>query len=232
MSKLELTVVQEQLGRKKSHLVSQDTIDELNLLAEDMDYGEEFLDSYISHFNILDGGKWATSNYMNAMKFFTLMESGNSGVDAYVKVFPERLKARQDRGEGKDNMGGEASRFNSSALVNEIRKVAAIPVQLIHRHLLHEAILKSADIMNDPGVSPAVQQKAAETLIRELKPTEDKTINLNIEGEGIDQIAELKKATQELAVSQLANINKNSVSVKAIAESTIIEAEIDDGSND
>ena len=180
MSKLELEVVQQQLGKKKGMLVGQDTVDELNKLAEDPDYGEEFLDSYISYFNILESGKWKTPSYMHALKFFTLIESGHSGVDAYVKAFPERLEARVARGEGKNHMGGEASRYNASALVNEIRKVATIPVQLIHRHLLHEAIMKSADIMHDPGVSPAVQQKAAETLIRELKPAEDTNISLTV----------------------------------------------------
>jgi len=227
--KLELAIVQEQLGVKKGQLVNQGTIDELNKLAEDPDYGEEFLDSYMSYFNVLESGKWKTPKYMEAMKFFTLMEAGHNAVDAYVKVFPNRLAARIARGESKKNMGGEASRYNNTTKVLEaIRNVATIPVQLIHRHLLHEAILKSAELMHDIGVSPAVQQKAAETLIRELKPTEDKTINLNIEGEGMDQIAELRKATQELAIEQLKGIKENGHSVKAIAESTIIEAEIDE----
>ena len=178
---VKLEVLQEQLGKKKSHLISEDTVDELNKLVDDPDYGEEFLDSYVSYFNVMEkSSQWTTPKYMNAMKFFTLLEMGSSAVDAYVKVFPGRLESRQARGEGKDNMGGEASRFNASALVNEIRKIATIPVQLIHRNLLHESILKSAELMNDPEVSPAVQQKAAETLIRELKPAEDTTVNLKV----------------------------------------------------
>ena len=201
---LELAMVQEQLGVKKGALVSQDTIDEINRLAEDADYGEEFVDTYISYFNVLEkNSSWSTPKYMNAIKFFTLMEAGHNATDAYVKVFPDRLAARIARGETKRQMGGEASRYNASALVNEIRKVATIPVQLIHRHLLHEAILKSANLMHDAGVSPAVQQKAAETLIRELKPVEDSTVNLKV---GMSDDA---KAAQNQLVSHIGQIALN-----------------------
>jgi len=225
---VELEVITEQLGVKKGNLVTQDTVDELNKLAKDPDYGEEFLDSYISHFNILEkNSKWSTPKYMNAMKFFTLMEGGHNAVDAYVKTFPDRLANRVKRGEGKKDMGGEASRFNASPLVNEIRKVAGIGVQLIHRNILHEAILKSADMLNDDTISAAVRQKAAETLIRELKPSEDATINVNVNDGAIDAIAELRKATEALAIAEHRNLQAG-VSIKAIGESKIIEAELDE----
>lgn len=221
---LELEVVQQQLGRNKGMLVSQETIDELNLLLTDSDYGEEFLDSYINYFNILDKtSSWSTPKYMNAMKFFTLIECRHSAVDAYVKVFPERLASRIARGESKQQMGGEASRYNASEMVNEIRRVASVPVQLVHRNLLHAAILKSASLMNDPGVSPAVQQKAAETLIRELKPADKAEISIDIKSD-TSAIDELRKATEQLVIAQMDSI-KAGVAVKYIAESKVIEAE-------
>jgi len=182
-----LDLVQAQLGKKKQHLVTDETVSELNKLIADPDYGEEFLDSYMSYFNIMEkNNKWSMDNYMNAMKFFTLLEVGDSQVSAYAKVFPTRLQARLDRDQTIEDMRGEASRYNASALVNEIRKVSAIPIQLIHRNLLHEAILKQADLMTNPRVSPAVQQKASETLIRELKPIEDSTVNIKV---GLDDEA-------------------------------------------
>ena len=184
---ISLDLVQAQLGKKKQHLVTDETVSELNKLIADPDYGEEFLDSYMSYFNIMEkNSKWSMDNYMNAMKFFTLLEVGDSQVNAYAKVFPNRLQARLDRDQSIDDMRGEASRYNASALVNEIRKVSVIPIQLIHRNLLHEAILKQAALMTNPKVSHAVQQKASETLIRELKPTEDSTVNIKI---GLDDEA-------------------------------------------
>lgn len=178
---LELEVLIDQLGRKKGHLVTQDLVDELNHLCEQPDYGEEFVDYYVRYYNILEkNNQWTTPKYMNALKFFSLVESNHSLVDAYVKTFPDRLAARHARGENKNQMGGEASRFNASELVNEIRKVARIPVELTNYHTFQAAIRRSVELMNDPEVSPAVQQKAAETLIRELKPKEDATVNIKI----------------------------------------------------
>lgn len=177
---LELAVLQEQLGKKGSKL-TQDLVDELNMLEADCDYGETFTEYYVRYFNVLEkSNQWTTPKYMNALKFFSLVESNHSLVDAYIKTFPERLVARHARNENKKHMGGEASRYNASELVNEIRKVARIPVELTNYHTFQEAIRRSVELMNDPEVSPAVQQKAAETLIRELKPKEDSTINIKV----------------------------------------------------
>ena len=200
-----LELLKEQVGSKKSHLITQDTVDEINKLIDDPDYGESFLDQYVSYFNILDESKkWSTPKYMHAMKFFCLVEANNKLVDAYVKVFPERLQARLDRGENKKDMGGEASRYNSSELVNEIRKVSGIPVQLIHRHLLHQSIMVTAGIMNDTSISPMVRQKAAETLIKELKPADDTNVNIKVgmSDEAKTQQAQLVDYIGKIALQQ------------------------------
>lgn len=231
---IEIEMIQEQLGKKKGELVTQDTVDELNRLVDDPEYGEEFLDSYVSYFNIMEGNStWSTPKYMNAMKFFTLIEGGHSAVDAYVKTFPDRLQARIDRGQGKDNMGGESSRYNASALVNEIRKVASIPVQLIHRHLLHEAIMVSADLMMNAN-SEIVQQKAAETLIKELKPAEDTTIQLKV---GMDDESRNAQNTLVAHIGALALSMQQAVAAGSdigdvqklnIKRPEIVEAELED----
>ena len=224
---LDLETLREQLGKKKGGLVDQDTVDELNRLVEDPEYGEEFLDAYGQFFNVMDGNsQWSTPKYMNAIKFFTLIESGHVIVDAYVKVFPDRLASRHSRNQSKSQMGGEASRYNASQLVNEIRKVANVSVKLIHRHTFHDAIAMTAKMMYDTNVSPAVRQKAAEVLIRELKPEEDKQINVTVTNEG-SAIDELRKATEALVIEQRRSIEAG-IAVKWIAESSIMDAEVSD----
>lgn len=234
--KVELEVLQQQLG-KKGRAITQDTVDELNQLIEDPDYGEEFLDQYISYFNVMEKESlWTTPKYMNAMKFFCLIESGHNQLEAYVKVFPDRLQARLDRGEKKSDMGGEASRFNSSQLVNEIRKVATVPVQLIHRNILHKAIMKSAQLMNDPGVSPAVQQKAAEVLIRELKPTEDSNVNIKIgmseeaksqQARLLDHIGQIALQQQQMLASGMKIEDIQRLNVQ-ISKEAVLDVEVED----
>lgn len=221
-----LEQLRQQVGGKRSYLITQSIVDEINKLIEDPDYGEAFLDQYISYFNILDNGhrEWSTPKYMNAMKFFCLVESGYKLVDAYVKVFPERLQARIDRGQSKKDIGGEASRYNASKMVNEIRKVASIPIQLIHRHLLHQSILVTANLMNDTNVSPMVRQKAAETLIKELKPSEDSNLNIKIgmsdeakaqQAQLVDYIGKIALQQQQLLASgmNIADIQKLNIQI-------------------
>jgi hypothetical protein len=201
---LTLDLVQSQLKPKQRLLVGQETIEEINKLANDPDYGEEFLDVYLDHLNILkENTRRSHDQYLSAVKFFSLVEAENSLTDAYIKTFPDRFHARKKNQEGFDKsiMRGEASRYNASQMVSEIRRVATIPVQLIHRHTLHEAIMVQAELMRT-GKSEFVRQKASAVLIAELKPTEDATLNIKVEDGSTSVIEELQKAAQALAMQQ------------------------------
>ncbi len=223
--RLELSFLKTQLGKKAKDM-QQETVDEIAKLVEEPDYGPEFLEVYVDYFNVLDKGKWSMPYYMNAMKFFVLIEGGHAAVNAYIKVFPERLASRIARGGRKEEMGGEASRYNKSSLVNEIRKVSAIGIQLSHRHLLHEALDVQANLMRGAR-SELVRQKASETLIRELKPQEDTKIQLDVAVNERDTLDSLRDATEKLVLAQEQSI-KAGLAVKFIAEAKIIEAVIED----
>ena len=116
-------------------------------------------------------------------------------------------------------------------MLSEIRRIATIPVQLIHRHLLHEAILVNAELMHNAR-SEMVQQKAADTLIRELKPTEDAVLDININDGTTSVIEELAKATRALAAEQhksvLAGIPLKSISAAKLLQKDeeIIEGQV------
>lgn len=230
-TELTLELVKSQLVPQHRLLVDENTVDEINKLANDPDYGEEFLESYLTHLNVLrEHVKANHKQYVYAVKFFTLVESGNTLVDAYIKVFPERYKERnrnlppQDR--TKEIMNSEASRFNKSVLVNEIRRVACIPIQLIHRHLLHEAILEQAYLMKN-AKSEMVRQKAGATLIAELKPSEDTQINIKVDDNTTSVIDELRKATEALAASENQAVMAGRP-LKDIANSRIIDVTPED----
>ena len=213
--------------KKYAKLVSDELVDELNSLIVDPEYGEQFKEEFLTHANILEhNSNWSLEKYKNAVKFFSLVQQEMSLVDAYCAVFPERLKARYARGESKLNMGGEASRYNSSELVNKIRQQALVPLHLVNQGLLQQAINKQAQLMMT-AKSEMVQQKASETLIRELRPPETSKIELDIGFKHSDTIEDLRKAAEELAMAQLDTI-KAGAAVKEIAESRIIDAELDE----
>ena len=116
-----------------------------------------------------------------------------------AREYEQRMRTTGE--EGKEIIRGDASRYNGSKMLQEIRRVATQPVQLIHRHLLHKAILANADLMMTAR-SEMVRQKAADTLIRELKPAEDATIKIDVNDGATSAIEELRKAGQELAAAQ------------------------------
>ncbi len=232
MTELSLPVVHSQLTKSQRLAVTQDVLDEINKLAEDPRYGEEFLDVYMQQMAVLENAPNGNhARYVNAVKYFILVESGDSLTDAYIKIFPERIESRRRvNPEGYMKVvNGESSRFNSSHMVSEIRKMATVPVQLIHRHLLHEAILEQAELMRTAR-SEMVRQKAAATLITELKPTEEQQISVKVDDGSASVIEELRKATEALAISEHQAVMAG-VPMRQIAESTIIEVdceEIDD----
>jgi hypothetical protein len=220
-AKLDLGVLQSQLSNKQKNMINEGTVQELQKLCDDPEYGEEFVDCYKDHLNILkENSKYTSNGYMSAIKFFSLVESGNSLTDAYIKVFPERLQRRLNRGQLKTDITGEASRFNGTALVNEIRKVAGIPINLIYRHLLHEAILEQAKLMTGAR-SEMVRQKAGETLIKELKPTEDHVISVKVEDGTKSAIQSLREAAERLAIQETQSTQAG-VSLRTIIEGKII----------
>jgi len=225
---LDVQTLKDIVPKKYARFVADDLVDELNSLIADAEYGEQFKEEFLTHTNILEhNSNWSLEKYKNAIKFFSLVQQEMSLVDAYCAVFPNRLKARYARGESKLNMGGEASRYNSSELVNKIRQQALVPLHLVNQGLLQQAINKQAQLMMH-AKSEMVQQKASETLIRELRPPETSKIELDIGVKQSDTIADLRKAAEDLAMAQLNNI-KAGVAVKTIAESRIIDAEIEPG---
>ena len=224
-NELSLDLVQSQLKPKQKLTITQETLDEINQLAENPDYGPEFLDSYLDHLNIYkESPSRSHEQYLSAIKFFTLVESDNSLTDAYIKTFPQRYEDRKrnlpfDKRD-KKIMRGEASRFNSSKLVCEIKKVATVPVQLIHRHILHEAILSQADLMRN-AKSEMVRQKAGATLIQELKPEEDQTLTVKVEDGTTSIIDDLRAAAEKLAAAEFQSVQAG-VPLKDIANTNIV----------
>lgn len=231
-TELSVDLVKSQLTPQQRLLVDQNTLDEIQRLGEDPDYGHEFLDMYLMNLNVLkDHVRANHEQYINAVKYFILVESGNNQTDAYIKVFPERYEARNrklpEEERGKDVMRGEASRYNASVLVSEIRKLSTIPVQLIHRNLLHEAILEQANLMRN-AKSEVVRQKAGETLIKELKPNEEHQISVRVDDSKAESAIEaLLKATEKLAEQEHKAVI-DGTPLKDVAEAKIIEAEVEE----
>lgn len=228
-TELTLDFVHSQIPHRQRPWVDEQVVAEVQKLAEDPDYGPEFLDTYGDCLNVLSkNSQYSHERYVNAVKFFSLVQAGNNLTDAYIKVFPDRYADRtknlpknaspEDR---KAIMRGEASRYNASKMLADIRTIATIPVQLVHMHILHEAILEQANLMRTAR-SEMVRQKAAACLITELKPSEDQTLKVDVADGASSVIQELRKATMALAAQERMAIQAG-VPLRQIAEGKIID---------
>jgi hypothetical protein len=233
---LSVELLQSQLTPSQVKRIGPDTLAEIEKISNDPDYGQEFVESYIDHLNVLSDTPGRTpEKYLNAIKFFSLVEAGNNLTDAYIKVFPHRYEKRVQKygsegSDAKDAIRGEASRYNATKMISEIRKVATVPVQLIYRHLLHEAIIEQSKLMRTAR-SEMVRQKAGEVLIRELKPTEDQTLNVVVEDGSRSAINDLRQAAEKLAAVEHQRVGAG-IPLKDIAEAKIIEGEVVTVEND
>ena len=225
---LSLELVQGLVPKHYKNSVTQELIDDLNRLSRDPDYGEEFKQSMLTSTSILGGAnsKWSLAMYVDAVKYFSLTAAQMSQADAYIAVFPERFQSRLDRGETKEDIRGEASRYNNSELVNKIRQQALVPLHLVNQGNVQIAINVLVDIATR-GRSEVAKVSAATALLKELRPAETAKIELDVNISNKDSIADLRKATEELAIAQRQSIEAGQA-VKFIAESRIIEAELDE----
>ena len=180
MSKLSVDVMKATVPKGYKKHITQEVIDEINNLSEDPDYGEEFKESFSTYTTILAGKESFTlEQYINAVKFYSLTATALPLVKAYVKIFPERLQARVDRGQTINDMGGEASRYNGSEAVNKIRAQALVPLHLVNQGTTQLAINTLTSLMLK-GKSEVARVSAATALLKELRPPEAQQVELQL----------------------------------------------------
>jgi len=199
---LKLDTVIPTLPKTYKKKVTQEILDDINDLTLDPEYGEHLKETFIGYTNILEGKEnFSVEQYVSAVKFFSLHAGGLSATKAYVKVFPERLQARLDRGETINDMGGEASRYNTSNLVNKIRARALIPLHLVNQDNVQKAINTLVGIMIG-GRSEVARVSAATTLIKELRPPEAQQIELQVGASDAVLEAQAKQTEQLMSIAQ------------------------------
>lgn len=162
---------------------------------------------------------------MNAVRYVSYKLMGYSDIDAYIITFPERYQKLIDAGVSRNDASPYVSAYKKNALVVKIFEKTIVPSHVLNAPLHQEALNQLADIMINSR-SDMARVQAASGLLANTKPPEAIKIELDVAIDNKDAIADLRKATEELAVAQLDSI-KGGKAVKAIAESTIIDAEIE-----
>lgn len=202
-----------------------------NLMNECIDSIGEGMEEFVKEniVGFLDIMKERNTNsieeYLNAVKFITYKQAGDTNVKAYAKVFPDKIKRMAQEKIPQAYLGNYAGIYAKSKLVTKMQAMLMLPSHIMYQDVFHNAVKVQAEIMNDPDVSPKVRSDAANSLMTHLKQPEIKQMELQIGTKNEGAIAELTEALNALSGKQRELILEGKYTTKELREAEIIEVQ-------
>lgn len=193
----------------------------INSILKDKESIEHFRNNLSTYRNVLQEGKYKVSDYMNAVMYVGFKMMDMSNIDAYSRVFPERIKRMYSEGKTLKDIHAYVHAFHKTKLVVNITSQARIPGHLLYMDIYQEAIMKNAELMRTSSRDD-VKQRAAQFLAEHLAMPEDTNIKLDI---GVDNGAYMKGMQDmiaQLGQAQQKALDNGSMTLKDIAASKIV----------
>lgn len=225
MSDISVEALKAVTPKSQRTMITEDLVGKLNEWDKDPKLMESFKTNVLSYISVLKEGKFKVTDYMNAVRFVSYKLMGYTDVDAYVITFPERYQRLIDEGVPRSEVSPYVSAYKNNALVAKIFEQTIVPTHVLNAPMQQEA-LNELMRLGLNARSEMARVNALSKVLDATKAPETAKIELDLKMDNKDAIAELRKATEDLAVEQLRSIQAGKA-VKEIAESTIIEAEIE-----
>jgi hypothetical protein len=210
--------------KRLAKYVTDDVIDLVNA-EPDSEMRRIFKENILTYTSVLTEGKFSLAGYINAIKFVSLKLMGDSSTVAYSKVFPDRYQALVDKGAPAKNIASFADNYSKNQMVVKIFEKTLIPTHILNAGLYQEAINTQAELMRSAR-SETVRQKAAESLIVNLKAPEATKVEIDVSYNN-DMIDDLRATTRALAAQQRELIERGAANAQDIAHSEIIARKIE-----
>lgn len=202
--------------------VSQEVLDDINQILSDEDIGTAFRENLVCFTSVLQEGKYSLTEYVNAVKYVSYKAMGDTNIQAYCKVFPDRLSRWNEKGIDDKTRSSYVSIYNKTQLVNKITERVLVPSWILNQDLFQKALNTQAEIMCDSRASFVARSKAADSLLNALKRPEAQKIDLNVnQKESVDML-DLKASLKDLVDMQTKLIRAGSMSAKDICERDLI----------
>lgn len=206
--------------KKQRGLITQDLVDTINSWNEDPRLMDSFKENVLSYINVIQDGKYKIQDYVNAVRFVSYKLLGYSDIDAYAITFPDRYQRLLDDGVARADMSPYVAAYTKNKLVVKIFEQTIVPSYVLNAPMHQQALNILADIAINSR-SDMARVNACNGILANTKPPEVAKIELDMKIDNKDAIADLRRATEELALQQLQSI-KAGQAVKAIAESKIV----------
>lgn len=204
--------------------VTDDLVDLVNSEPES-ELRRVFRDNVLSYASVLKGGRFSLAAYVNAVKFVSFKLLGDTSSVAYGKVFPDRYQALIQRGASSSAIASFADNYSKNALVVKIIEQTMVPTHILNAGIYQEAINTQAELMRS-AKSEMVRQKAAESLLNNLKAPETAKVEIDVNYSN-DTIDELRRTTEELARQQARMIMSGQMNAKEAAHSQIVAKKVE-----
>ena len=179
-----------------------------------------FRDNILSYASVLASGRFSLSAYVSAVKYVSLRLMGDKSSTAYSKVFPDRYQNLVDKGNTASQIASFSDNYGKTALVVKILEQTMVPTHILNAGIYQEAINTQADLMRNAN-SELVRQKAAESLLTNLKAPETSKVEIDVNYSN-DAVEDLRATTRALAQQQLRMIMGGQASVQEVAHSEIL----------
>lgn len=223
---IEYNVFKDLIPKTQRGLITPEFVEKLNAWNDDPKLVDSFKENLLSYTGVLKDGKYKLEDYVYAIKYVSYKLLGSSDIDAYAITFPDRYQRLSDEGLDRNGISPYAAAYKKNKLVNAIIEQTLVPSHVLNAPLYQEALNELAYIMCN-GKSEMARVNAATAILTATKQPEKTKIELDISVNNKDAINELRRATEELVNAQLESI-KSGTSVKFIAESRILDAEMCD----
>jgi hypothetical protein len=220
----------------KNISITDDVVNTINNVIENEEEARYFRENIITYIGILKDPKVngiSFKTYLNAVKFVTYKMLGDSNIDAYIKVFPDRYERMVKQGKSNKYIHAIVSTYANGTTVMKIIERTIIPPSVSHRDLFYRTIEHLSELAFNAN-SEAVQEKACKTLIETLKPNEESKIEIDMNIKESEDIVKRYDQALEFASQKMLNMMKQGGDVHKIAniklskKEEIEDAEIDE----
>ena len=218
---LSVGLLQRVMPPNRQGMVTQELVDDLNEILKDERLRENFRENLLSFMRILKDPKFRIRDYINAVKYVSFKMLGDSNIEAYTKVFPEKYQNYLDRDLPSNEINNRVASFNRGQLVTLLIEQTLIPGYILNQDLYQKALNAQAGLMMNAR-SEKVRSDAANSLLIHLKMPETAKIELDVTVKEDDSIAELKKTTLDLVTQQKKMLEAGAMNAGEVAKQKIV----------
>ena len=218
--------LQDLIPKKQRNVISEDLVTQINEIAKDEAVGSEFKENMITYSTVLSKGKYSLEEYSKASHFVTLLLLQHKDIDAYITVFPERYMRLLAKGLSRSDMSSYSTNYKQTKLVSQILEQTMVPTHVLNAPMYQEALNHSRYLMLNAR-SETVQQKAAETIMTQLKAPEAAKLEVDISLNHNTVVQDNESFMMELAEKKL-ELMALGADVKSVTNMTVDKPEIID----